>query len=100
MPLQITGVHKDGDISLGCPLTIIGGTTLQFGKTLEHNSVILEMIVPASQSTQNFKVNAVTYVAFDQNSPAIGVPVYEFLVNIHNFIRDEVITKFEPFFPT
>jgi len=99
MPLKVSGVNQDGPFHLPGPLTICGGTTFQVGKILEHNSVILEMIVPASQPTQNFQVSAMTYIAFDKNSPASSAPVYQFLVNMHDFVRDEVFTKFEPFFP-
>jgi len=103
MPLKVTGINQDGPMHLsrsdGRPVTISAGTTFQFDKTLEHNSVILEMTMPASQPIDNFQVSAVTYIAFDKNSPAPNAPVYEFLINMHDFVRDEVIAKFEPFFP-
>lgn len=71
---------------------------LRGGQALEHNSVILEYGVPEGPVTQDYGIQLGTYVAFDKNGPAPSARVEEFLVYTHNFIRDEVVPKFEPFF--
>jgi hypothetical protein len=59
----------------------------------------MTVTMPASQPSENVEFKIASHITFDKNSPASGAPVYEFLINMHDFIRDEVIAKFEPFFP-
>jgi len=95
--LQITGVHSYG-VHAG-HLKLTGPAHIGPGQPLQHNSVITEVTVPVSDLSPNFEIKVATYIAFDKNGPLLGAPVYEFLIYMHSFIRDEIVTKFETFFP-
>jgi len=98
MPLHVAGVH-DCDTFIG-HLTTTGPFRIEAGQPLEHNSVLMEVTVSASDPASDFQLKVATHIAFDKDGPALGAPVYEFLVYIHSFVRDEIVANFEPFFPT
>ncbi len=54
--------------------------------------------MPSNQPIDNFQISAMTYIAFDKNSAVPDAPVLDFLINMHDFIRDEVIDKFKQYF--
>jgi hypothetical protein len=97
MPLHIAGVHQKAGLFVDY-LASKGPLSFPTGQALENNPIIIELTMPSSDSIQGFKPQAFIYIAFDKDSFATGAPVYEFLVNMHDFIRDEVVAKFEPFF--
>ena len=94
--LQITEAHSYG-IHTG-NLKISGPARIGPERPLRHNSVITEVTVPVSGLAPNFGISVATNIAFDENGPVFGAPVHNFLIYIHTFIGDEVVTKFEPFF--
>lgn len=98
MPFQLTGVNQNAGF-FAQNLTLSGPTRIGGAQILEHNSIIHYLTVPTSQSTENIKVIGATHISFDKNGPALGAPVYKFLVDTYDFVRDEVVAKFEPFFP-
>lgn len=96
--LAITGVHMNDVVSLR-PGWTFDGTVKHPPDVFEHNAIILEIPVPASKPPGDLEFKIATQIAFDKRGAAGGAEVYHFLIDMHDFIRDEVIAKFEPFFP-
>jgi hypothetical protein len=100
--LTVAGVNQQGPARLsradGRPITLSGGTTIKTNQRLENNSIIMELPMPSNQPIDNFQISAMTYIAFDKNSAVPDAPVLDFLINMHDFIRDEVIDKFKQYF--
>lgn len=99
MPFHIAGVHQIMRIGVDY-LTLQKPHFITLpSQAIENNAVVLELSMPTRQSAQGNKPHLPVYIAFDKDSPAPNAPVYEFLINMHRFVRDEVVAKFEPFFP-
>jgi hypothetical protein len=95
MPLCVVRVAGNVNVSLK-NWTL--GTVKHPPDVFEHNSIILEIPIPANKPAGDLEFKVATQIIFDKEGPAHGQPVYDFLVNMHGFVKDEVIAKFEPFF--
>jgi hypothetical protein len=99
-PLQVTGFYQGGFLTLkeNSRMTIIMNPRPYITTILDHDCIFAEMTVPTSQPADAQEAKPLTCITFDKNGPGAHIRVYEFLIEMHNFIRDEIVTKFEPFF--
>ena len=107
IPIHVSGINQNLGALVRGPIKVTAHSLAEARDNplmittgpLKPNSVIVQLTVPTNQPANDIEPQIAAYIAFDQEEPAAGAPVYEFLVNIHDFIRDEVIANFEPFFP-
>jgi hypothetical protein len=52
----------------------------------------------ANEAEPQFNIRVSFNIAFDESTPAKGQPAAKCLRNLYDFVRDEVLTPFEPIF--
>jgi hypothetical protein len=97
-PPIVAGVHSSTGIGARGRVIIRSGK-VSTGAT-DDGAEVMIFSVPDRQSVNNLKPVFKVSVAFDKNGPARGVTAYKLLIDLHNFVRDEVVNKFAPFFST
>jgi hypothetical protein len=96
-PVIVAGVQ----ISTG--LGARGKVHIKSGKVssgaTDDGAEIMVLSFTDMQSVYNLKPIFKVDVAFDKIGPARGAIARKLLLDIHKFVRDEVVDKFAPFFP-
>ncbi len=75
------------------------GITIHTGGKAEDGKEIATVTLRAGEPEPQFDSKVVFKVAFDERGPAKGKVASKSLRNLHDFVRDEVLAKFEPIFP-
>ena len=98
-PLVVRGFQSSTGLGIrrGGQVHIVAGK-LSVGATGD-DAEVMSLLMPDSQSVANLKPAFTADIAFDKVGPARGAIVRKLLVDLHDFVRDEVVEKFAPFFP-
>lgn len=94
--------HLMGGMSGGVALkgfTLQQPATLSAGLAIRNGVQFASGVIPEGGINPDAKIEFSSDVAFNIGAPAWGDLAVPGLMRLHNFIRDEVIAKFEPIFP-
>ena len=76
-----------------------GPMIITTGGTFHDSKEIATVTLHAGEPEPQFNYRISFDIAFDEGGPAKGQPASKCLRNLHDFVRDEVLTPFEPIFP-
>ena len=86
------GIRGGGRVNIGSGRISTGAT--------DDGAEIMNFSMPDLQSITKLKPVFKVDVAFDKNGPARGAIARKLLFDLYDFIRNEVVEKFAPFFPS
>lgn len=91
--------HRLPDGRLVQQLFLRGPMTIKAGGKFHDSKEIATVPLHAGEPEPQLNFRISFGIAFDEGGPAKGKPVAKCLRNLHDFVRDEVLTPFEPIFP-
>jgi len=98
-PHIVAGIYVSTGIRVRGTVNITSLEVHTNGRAIADGTEFMRLEVPDKQSIHNFVPKVVFEVAFASDESANGAIAQPLIVNLHDFVRDEVVYKFAPFFP-